>query len=155
MKNHHYQVMVTWTGNQGLGTQDYKSYSRSHSISSEGKYEEILASSDPAFRGDKTRYNPEDLFLSSITACHMLWFLHLCSVHNITVTEYLDQAEGFMEESMDGSGRFTKVILNPKVKVTDSQMINKANELHEEANKMCFIANSCNFRIEHQPTTKI
>jgi len=82
-----------------------------------------------------------------------LWYLHLCSLHKIIVTEYLDNATGIMEETKNGSGKFTEVVLNPKVKITDENMIEKANELHEEANKMCFIANSCNFKIGHKPNT--
>ncbi len=155
MKNHHYKVKVEWTGNQGRGTSSYNSYSRNHSINSEGKYDKILASSDPSFLGDKSKYNPEDLFLSSLSACHMLWYLHLCTIHKIIVTEYQDDATGTMEEDENGSGRFTEVTLHPKVTVTEVNMISKANELHEEANIMCFIANSCNFKIKHIPITMV
>lgn len=153
MKKHHYEIKVEWTGNEGNGTLNYKSYNRNHIIVADGKHTEINGSSDPSFLGDKTRYNPEDLFLSSLSACHMLWYLHLCAVHNIIVTEYLDYATGIMEETQNGSGRFTEVILNPKVRITDSNMLEKANELHEQANEMCFIANSCNFKIGHKPFT--
>ncbi|ETN96658.1 OsmC family protein [Zhouia amylolytica] len=155
MKQHNYQVKVEWTGNEGKGTLNYKSYNRNHTIIAEGKYDAISGSSDPSFMGDKTRYNPEDLFLSSLSACHMLWYLHLCSLHKIVVTEYLDHATGVMEEMANGSGRFTAVTLNPQVKITDPSNIEKANELHEEANKMCFIANSCNFKIGHKPNTTV
>ncbi|UTW65345.1 OsmC family protein [bacterium SCSIO 12643] len=155
MKKHNYEVKIEWTGNEGNGTQNYTSYNRNHTITSKGKYNSILGSSDPSFLGDPTKFNPEDLFLSSLSACHMLWYLHLCSVHKIVVTEYSDNATGVMEESQSGSGRFTEVTLHPIVKITDGNMITKANELHEEANKMCFIANSCNFKIEHLPNTTI
>lgn len=151
MKKHNYEVNIEWTGNEGNGTQNYTSYNRNHTIIGQGKYDHILASSDPSFSGDPSRYNPEDLFLSSLSACHMLWYLHLCSVHKIIVTEYSDNATGVMEESQNGSGQFTQVTLHPTVKITDALMIPKANQLHEEANKMCFIANSCNFKIGHHP----
>ena len=153
MKAHHYNIKTEWTGNQGKGTSNYKSYSRDHNISSDGKYTEILGSSDPSFLGDKTRYNPEDLFLSSIAACHMLWFLHLCATNNIVVNSYTDHATGVMEESKAGLGKFTKVTLHPEVNIQDQTQIDQANSLHAEANKMCFIANSCNFPIDHKPTT--
>lgn len=153
MKAHNYKIKVEWTGNEGNGTLNYKSYNRNHDISANGKYGEIKGSSDPAFLGDKTKYNPEDLFLSSVSACHMLWYLHLCSVHKIVVTEYTDNATGIMEETENGSGKFTEVTLNPNVKITNANLIDKANELHSEANKMCFIANSCNFKIGHKPKT--
>ncbi|NKI28500.1 OsmC family protein [Arenibacter sp. 6A1] len=150
MKNHHYKAKVQWTGNLGKGTLDSKSYNRNHEISVDGRYIGINGSSDPAFLGDGTRYNPEDLFLSSISACHMLWYLHLCATHKIIVTEYLDNATGIMVETENGSGRFTSATLHPQIKITDANMLEKAHELHEEANKMCFIANSCNFPIGHK-----
>jgi len=153
MKKHNYESKIEWTGNEGNGTLNYKSYNRNHIITANGKYGGINGSSDPSFLGDRTRYNPEDLFLSSISACHMLWYLHLCSVNKIVVTEYVDNATGIMEETENGSGRFTEVTLNPRVVITDLNKIEKANELHEEANKMCFIANSCNFNIGHNPNT--
>lgn len=151
MKTHNYEIIVEWTGNEGKGTLNYKSYNRNHEIIGNGKYDGIKGSSDPSFLGDKTRYNPEDLFLSSLSACHMLFYLHLCAVNKIIVTEYLDNATGIMEESKSGSGKFTKVTLHPKVTITDETMIEKANELHKKANELCFIANSCNFQIDHKP----
>ncbi|WP_340202126.1 OsmC family protein [Ascidiimonas sp. W6] len=153
MKTHPYKIKVEWIGNQGEGTLNYKSYSRNHTIYGVGKYQEILASSDPSFLGDKSKYNPEDLFLSSIATCHMLWYLHLCSANKIIVTAYVDNATAVMTEKENGSGQFTEVMLHPHVKITDANMIAKANQLHTEANKMCFIANSVNFKIGHHPTT--
>lgn len=153
MKKHNYEIKIEWTGNEGQGTRDYRSYNRNHTIIANGKYDAIKGSSDPSFLGDKTKYNPEDLFLSSLSACHMLWYLHLCSVNGIIVTEYVDNATGVMEETVNGSGKFTEVTLNPIVKITNKDLIEKANKLHAEANKMCFIANSCNFKIKHKPIT--
>lgn len=147
---HHYTTTLQWTGNTGSGTSHYRQYERSHTISIEQK-PDILGSSDPAFRGDKTRHNPEDLLVSSLSACHMLWYLHLCSEHGVVVTGYIDVATGTMQEAEDGSGRFTEVTLNPVVTVTHAAMVDKANALHEQANKMCFIANSCNFPVRHRP----
>ncbi len=155
MKNHKYEIKVEWTGNEGKGTLNYKAYNRNHTISGNGKYKEILGSSDPSFLGDKSKYNPEDLFLSSLSACHMLWYLHLCSVHKIIVTNYVDNATGIMEESKNGSGKFKEVTLHPSVTIENKELVDKANELHSEANKMCFIANSCNFKIAHKPKTII
>jgi organic hydroperoxide reductase OsmC/OhrA len=153
MKKHNYQITIEWTGNQGTGTSDYKSYNRNHKISSEGKYDKINGSSDPSFLGDKTKYNPEDLFLSSLSSCHMLWYLHLCATNKIVITEYVDNARGVMEIMENGIGKFVEVTLYPTVKIENAAMISKANELHAEATKMCFIANSCNFKVKHNPTT--
>jgi organic hydroperoxide reductase OsmC/OhrA len=150
MKQHSYQAKITWTGNLGSGTSDYKAYSRNHTISAEGK-KEIEGSSDPSFRGDRSRYSPEDLLLDSISACHMLWYLHFCAVNGVVVLAYEDHASAIMDENKDGSGQFTEATLHPKVTVQHEHMIEKANALHHEANKMCFIARSVNFPIHHQP----
>jgi organic hydroperoxide reductase OsmC/OhrA len=148
-KAHQYQTSLVWTGNKGSGTMDYRSYDRSYVISVNNK-PDILGSSDSAFMGDKSRYNPEDLLVSSLSSCHMLWYLHLCSQNGIIVLDYRDNAIGKMTETDDGSGHFTEVILNPEVTITKAEDIDKANSLHEKANKMCFIANSCNFPIRHE-----
>ncbi|MEM9917338.1 MAG: OsmC family protein [Bacteroidota bacterium] len=155
MKQHHYKAKIQWTGNLGQGTQTYSAYSRAHTIHIEGKYADLLASSDPSFRGDSSKYNPEELFLSSLSACHMLWYLHLCTVHKIEVVAYSDDASGTMEEAKNGSGRFTAVTLHPEVEIADADKVEKAKQLHEEANQMCFIANSCNFVIAHKPSIKV
>lgn len=149
-KTHEYQTNLVWTGNKGSGTMDYRSYDRSYVISMEHK-NDIHGSSDSAFMGDKTKHNPEDLLVSSLSSCHMLWYLHLCSQNDIIVLDYKDNAVGKMIENADGSGYFTEVILNPIVTISDESAVSKANALHEQANKMCFIANSCNFPIRHEP----
>ncbi len=153
-KKHHYTLTVKWTGSKAEGTSSYTAYERSHSIISEGKTE-IFCSSDPAFRGDKTKYNPEELFLASLSSCHMLWYLHLCAINGVVVIEYSDNPEGFMTETANGGGHFTDVILRPLVTVTKESMVDKANELHEKANELCFIAGSCNFKVHHEPVFKI
>ena len=151
MKKHQYNLRVEWTGNKGSGTFDYRSYSRNHRIIIPSKSSELLGSSDPNFRGDTSRYNPEELLLSSVSACHMLWYLHLCSDNDVIVHEYIDDAEGTMEESENGSRRFKQIVLKPTVIVTEARMIQTATDLHHNANEMCFIANSLNFKVEHQP----
>jgi organic hydroperoxide reductase OsmC/OhrA len=152
-REHHYAVTVEWTGNQGTGTSDYKAYSRAHEIRVAGK-PPIPASSDPAFRGDPARYNPEDLLVASLSNCHMLWYLHLCSTAGIVVTGYIDEAQGTMIENPDGSGRFTSVVLKPVVTVKPGADLAKARQLHATAHKMCFIANSMNFPVTHEPTIR-
>lgn len=148
---HHYQTTVTWTGNSGSGTSGYRDYQRNHTIHAEHK-QEIAGSSDPAFRGDPGRYNPEELLLASLSSCHMLWYLHLCAEGGVIVTAYSDQARGVMTETANGSGQFTEVILNPTVRVLDSFMAARARELHKKANEMCFIARSVNFPVGHEAT---
>jgi len=147
---HHYKATTKWVGNRGPGTVDYKAYDRNHDISIDGK-PVLMCSSDPSFRGDRTRHNPEELLVASLSGCHMLWFLHLCAANGVVVTEYFDEAGGVMEEQQDGSGYFTEVTLRPRVTVAEKSMIEKANALHHQANKMCFIASSVRFPVKHQP----
>lgn len=147
-KQHHYKTLVNWTGNRGEGTSGYRTYDRNHTIEA-GNKTIINASSDPAFLGDPSRYNPEELLLASLSSCHMLWYLHLCADNGVIVTAYSDNATGIMEEN-DNGGKFTEATLHPVVTVREASMIDKAKHLHEEANKKCFIANSCNFPVKHE-----
>ncbi|MTB49469.1 OsmC family protein [Lewinella sp. W8] len=152
---HHYSVRNEWTGNRGSGTLDYRAYSRDHLISVAGKSQIIEGSSDPKFRGDAGRYNPEELFISSISACHMLWYLHLAAVNGVTVMEYVDEAEGVMQEASDGAGEFSSVVLRPKIVIAESDKVDIAHDLHHEAGKKCFIANSLKFDISYAPKISV
>lgn len=146
MKQHNYEVRVEWTGNAGEGTKTYKSYRRDHIIASKNK-PPIPGSSDPSFRGDRSRYNPEELLVASLSSCHMLWYLHLCAVNGITVLEYTDEASGIMKENEDGSGEFVEVTLRPIVKVNAGDDQARAAALHDEAHRLCFIARSVKFPV--------
>jgi len=151
---HHYELRMQWTGNLGTGTSHYRAYERNHTITFPNK-PELLASADPTFRGDPTRYNPEELLLAALSGCHMMSFLHVCVTAGIVVTAYEDHATGSMVVNSDGSGRFTEVTLNPIVHVAEIGMTENLAELHRQANQLCFIANSCNFPIKHQAISKI
>jgi organic hydroperoxide reductase OsmC/OhrA len=151
-RTHRYEATVTWTGNRGDGTSDYRSYARSHEVTAPGKAP-IAGSSDPAFRGEPERWNPEELLMVSLSQCHMLWFLHLCAVNGVVVTEYVDRPTGTMAESDGGGGRFTEVVLRPSV-VVAAGAPDRIAELHEEAHRKCFIANSVNFPVRHEPAIR-
>jgi organic hydroperoxide reductase OsmC/OhrA len=153
MKQHHYTTQITWTGNNGTGTSGYTEYERSHSIQTEGKVV-IEASSDAPFRGDVSKYNPEDMFLASIASCHMLWYLHLCADNGIIVKTYVDNPTGILQTFTNGSGNFTEIILHPVVEVTDASMIEVALRLHHSAHENCFLSNSVNFEIFIEPKVK-
>ena len=153
MKSHHYTAKVEWTGNKGSGTFDYRSYGRNYNILVDGK-KVIEGSSDSSFRGDASRHNPEDLFVSSVSACHMLWYLHLCAENKIIVLSYEDTAKGTMSINTDGSGQFEDIILNPNILIAPDSDEELARSLHEQAHKMCFIANSCNFPIKYEPVIR-
>jgi organic hydroperoxide reductase OsmC/OhrA len=148
---HRYVVTVTWTGNTGSGTSGYKSYERRHEISAGTQKPMMPGSSDPVFRGDRTRWNPEELLVASVSACHQLWYLHLCAEAGIVVVAYVDHAEGVMQETPDGSGQFERVTLRPRVTVASGSDVAKARELHGAAHAMCFIARSVKFPVEHEP----
>lgn len=151
-KEHRYAVTVEWTGNTGSGTLGYRGYERSHEISVPGLTKpSIPGSSDPAFRGDPARWNPEELFVAALSACHKLWYLHLCAEAGVVVTDYVDHADGLMVEETDGGGRFHRVVLRPVVTVTHASDVELARALHHEAHRMCYIANSVNFAVEHEP----
>lgn len=153
-RTHRYQPLIRWTGNLGSGTLDYRAYSRDHEISLDGKLHTIQGSSDPLFRGDLARYNPEELFVSSLACCHMLWYLHLAAVNGIVVLAYSDRPEGVMEEDEDGAGRFTIVQLNPEVTIASGGNRELAESLHAEAGKKCFLANSVAFPVVHRPSIR-
>jgi organic hydroperoxide reductase OsmC/OhrA len=147
---HQYALTVTWTGNKGQGTSGYTAYEREHTIQAANKIA-LPGSSDPSFRGDATRYNPEEMLVASLSSCHMLWYLHLCAEAGVVVTAYTDHATGTMIETAGGGGHFSEVTLHPVVTVQEETMIDKANALHKKANALCYIANSCNFPVHHQP----
>ena len=151
---HTYNVTVTWTGNTGLGTTGYADYSRSFELEAEGKHG-IAGSSDPVFRGDAGRWNPEQLLVGSLSACHKLWFLHLAAVAGVVVTEYVDRAEGVMRTTPAGAtGQFELVTLRPEVAVTAGSDAGLVEALHAEAHRRCFIANSVNFPVRCEPVTR-
>jgi organic hydroperoxide reductase OsmC/OhrA len=149
-REHRYTVSLTWTGNIGSGTSGYRDYSRDYEISTEGK-PVIHGSADPAFRGDRSRWNPEELLVASLSACHKLWYLHLAAEAGIIVTAYADRAEGVLEVGRDGAGRFKSVVLRPTVTVAAGSDVGRARTLHQPAHEKCFIANSVNFPVECEP----
>jgi organic hydroperoxide reductase OsmC/OhrA len=116
-RDHRYAISLNWSGNLGSGTSASRDYSRSYEIGAEGK-PVIYGSADSAFRGDRSRWNPEELLVPSLSACHKLWCLHLAAEAGIIVTAYTDRAEGVMEVGRDGAGRFKSVTLRPPGTVT-------------------------------------
>lgn len=146
---HHYSVTATWTGNTGSGTSGYRDYARAVVLSSRGR-PDLPVSADPVFRGDRTRWNPEDLLLGALSECHLLSYLHACTTAGVVVTAYEDEATGVMVEDGRGGGAFTEVVLHPRVQVADASMIAAAQAAHVQANAWCFIANSVTFPVRHE-----
>ncbi|MDO4230889.1 MAG: OsmC family protein [Lautropia sp.] len=152
MKQHRYQSTVEWTGNRGSGTSSYTAYSRDFIATIPGK-PVLPGSADPAFRGNASRWNPEDMLLAATSACHKLWYLHLCAVNRITVLSYTDHAEATMDEGdAQHAGRFVSITLHPHVQISADSDADKARALHHDAHAACFIANSLQVPIHCHPT---
>jgi len=146
---HTYKVRVEWTGNRGTGTSSYREYGREHTIGAAGK-PDIAGSSDAAFRGNAERWNPEDMLVASASTCHQLWYLHLCADAGIVVQRYVDEAVGTMVDGPQG-GRFTRIVLHPRVVIRAGGDRELAVRLHHDAHARCYVANSVNFPIECEP----
>lgn len=152
-KEHNYKLTAVWTGNQGDGTKNIRTYDRSHTVTIDGKPELFLTTDNPQV-GDKSKLNPEDLLVTAISSCHLLSYLYACSLEGIVVTSYTDNAAGIMIENESGGGSFKEVTLNPICTVADESMVEKAIELHHKAHEICYIANSVNFEVKCNPTCK-
>lgn len=150
---HRYTLTLDWTGNRGSGTSGYRDYDRGHTLSAPGK-PPIAGSSDPAFLGDGAAWNPEELLLASLSACHQLWFLHLAAQAGVVVTAYRDQPDGEMHETPDGGGQFTRVTLRPSVRVEGDADEHLLSTLHHRAHQLCFIARSVNFPVLCEPAPR-
>jgi organic hydroperoxide reductase OsmC/OhrA len=149
-RNHRYEIELVWTGNRGTGTSGYAAYGRDCEIRAPGK-PAILGSSDPAFRGDAARWNPEELLVASLSSCHQLWYLHLCADAGIVVTAYEDRPLGIMVEEDGGEGQFASVVLRPRVTIGAGGDPSLAKRLHEAAHAKCFIARSVSFPVTLEP----
>lgn len=155
-REHTYALALQWTGDRGTGTSDYGAYARDHELSAVGK-PTIVGSSDTAFRGDATRWNPEELLVAALAQCHMLWYLHLASSSGIVVCGYEDAPVGTMVEDADGSGggSFSVVTLRPVVTVASAAMVERSLAIHAEIHAVCFIARSVSFPVLHEPRTVV
>ena len=148
-KLHDYTAQIVWTGDRGEGTRQYRGYDRTWRIATPGK-PVIECSNDPLLGGDPSRPNPEDMLLSSLAACHMLWYLHLASDAGIVVHAYEDNPLGVGETGPRGEGRFVRAVLRPKISVRRGADLAKADGLHHEVHHFCFIARSVNFPIAYE-----
>jgi organic hydroperoxide reductase OsmC/OhrA len=151
---HSYATRVLWEGNLGEGTSGYACYSRTYRVVVAGK-PDLPGTADPAFRGEGDKHNPEELFLTSIAACHMLFYLALCAKNGVRVVAYEDEATGTMALDPDGGGRFEAITLRPRVTIARAQDEAAAVELHADAHRRCFIANSCATPIRRVATVRV
>ncbi|WP_029151022.1 OsmC family protein [Microbacterium indicum] len=153
MGSHSYALTTTWTGDRGTGTSGYRDYARDVTVAATGK-PDVLGSADVPFRGDGTRWNPEEQLLAALSQCHLLSYLHACTLRGAIVRSYVDDAEGSMVTEGNG-GRFERVVLRPRIEVADQAMVQDAVDAHHEAHEWCFIANSVNFPVEIEPVVTV
>lgn len=153
MTIHTYELGLAWTGNRGTGTSGYRDYGREVIARAKGR-PDLDLSADPTFRGDRTKWNPEQLLVAALSECHLLSFLHVAVTHSVTVVAYKDDPIGTMVQEGIG-GHFTQVVLRPMVTITDPSHVDLIPQLHHEASAACFIAASVNFPVTHEPTTLV
>lgn len=153
MSLHHYALDLTWQGDRGTGTSGYRDYGRDVLVRAAGK-PDLAGSADPTFRGDASRWNPEELLLAALSQCHLLSYLHSAVNHGIVVVGYDDSPVGTMEQVGQG-GRFTEVVLRPRVVITEEAQVDLAREIHAEAGRNCFIAASVAFPVRHEPVIDV
>lgn len=150
---HEYRIGIEWLGNRGTGTSGYRDYGRQLMVrAADGR--ELEGSADPTFHGDADRWNPEELLLAALAQCHMLSYLHMAVRAGVVVTGYTDDAAGTLVQQGLG-GRFTEVMLRPRVTVADDSMVDPARSAHAEASEHCFIASSVNFPVRVEPLTVV
>lgn len=149
MAEHEYTTRIVWTGNRGEGTRSYRAYDRTWDLAAPGKAV-LSCSNDPLLGGDPTRYNPEDLLLTALSSCHMLWYLHLASDAGVVVTAYEDRPLGIGEGEPDGTGRFLKAILRPTIRLAAGTDEKRADAVHGRIHAHCFIARSVSFPVEYR-----
>ncbi|MDM7885366.1 OsmC family protein [Curtobacterium sp. RHCKG23] len=154
MTDHSYEVAVRWTGDRGTGTSGYRDYGRDHTISAAGK-QDVAGSADPAFRGDRDRWNPEELVLAALAQCHMMSYLYVAVQRGFTVVDYQDSASTSLDVHRDGTGELTGATLRPVVTILEADRVEDAEAAHAEAGRLCFVARSVAFPVHHTPVTKV
>jgi len=148
-KVHEYKSRLVWEGNKGDGTENYATYGRNYRVLTAGKAD-IEGSADAMFKGDSSKHNPEDLFVAALSTCHLLSYLALCARNKISVVAYEDDASGTLELTPDGGGKFTEVVLRPRVTIASGDL-DQAVKPHERAHHFCFIANSVSCTVRNEP----
>ena len=139
-----YDVTLRWQGS----TSD-EDYPRSGEAMSKGK-PSIAISAGSSFGGDDTRWNPEDLFGASLSACHMLTFLALARKVRLDVRRYDENATVTLDNS-EKVARVGKVKLSPTIRVAPGTELAKVLEMFQKAGKYCYIAQSTTAEVILEP----
>ncbi|WP_052467164.1 OsmC family protein [Psychroserpens damuponensis] len=146
-----FKVNAKWSSKNALGV---SINGKTHQVFIDGK-PSLTISAAKTFKGDESQYNPEDLLLTALSSCHMMSYFYVCAQNGIELIDYKDNAIGTLELKADGSGAFTSVTLQPEIIIANKDMVEIAVSLHDEAHKLCFIANSCNFPMTHNVKVKV
>lgn len=147
MKEHNFNIDLTWTPLKQKFT--YKDYSRQYIVRSIGK-PDFVGTAAPEFMGSKYHYNPEEMLIMSLSACHMLSYLAYASNSKVEVLSYHDKAEGILHQE-DKIFKFKEIILKPSMSISKDTNLERAQSLHDKAHGACFIANSINFPVIIEP----
>jgi organic hydroperoxide reductase OsmC/OhrA len=148
---HHYRVTSRWSGSTGVG---YEDYDRTHSVSTTPATEPLTLSADPAFRGNPSMLDPEELFVISASSCQLLSFLAVAARARINVVEYVDDGEGFMPDDVKPV-RITEIVLRPRITVQGTVTEDRVRHLCEVAHRECYVANSVTTEIRVEPAITI
>jgi organic hydroperoxide reductase OsmC/OhrA len=148
-----HRAKVEWTLN---GPFDYETYPRLHRVGFGAgiHYPGTAAPANiPASVPPAPGVDPEQAFVASLSACHMLWFLHLACRAKLTVTRYVDDASGILDKGPTGAMTITRVTLRPAVSFSGAPPTPEEHaRLHHVAHEKCFIANSVTSEVECLPT---
>jgi organic hydroperoxide reductase OsmC/OhrA len=147
---HRYSVACRWGGSTAVG---YEAYSRDHTGQSAPAEAALALSGDPAFGGNPTRLNPEQLLVLSAASCQLLSFLAVAARARIDVVAYEDEGEGEMPED-DPPVRITRIVLRPRIVIRGEggeKSEGKVRRLVDVAHRECFIANSLRTDVVVEP----
>lgn len=140
---------VIW--NRGDREFTYQKYSRDHEWRFDGGAV-VPASASPAYMGGEAHVDPEEAFVASLSACHMLTFLALCTKERLVVESYEDDAVGHLEKNADGKMAVTRVTLRPNIVFSGGDPSQETlDKLHHDSHEMCFIASSVKTDITVEP----
>jgi organic hydroperoxide reductase OsmC/OhrA len=144
---HRYTVTCRWEGSTGAG---YDAYDRTHAAAAAPADVELTLSGDPAFRGDPTHLNPEQLLVLAASSCQLLSFLAVAARARLDVVGYRDAAEGVMPED-DPPLRITRIVLHPQITVRGAVAEARLRRLCEIAHRECFVASSLTTDVVVEP----
>ncbi|HEY0104773.1 MAG TPA: OsmC family protein [Rhizomicrobium sp.] len=149
MSEHH--ASVRWTRASSDFT--YEGYNRAHTVTFKNGAVALPGSAAPAFRGEPDRVDPEEAFVASLSACHMLTFLAICARKRLTVDAYEDDAVGHLEKDANGKLWVSRVTLHPRISFAPGTSPSAAqlSEIHHLSHDECFIANSVRTDVSVEP----